>query len=466
MLTQSIRSNTPKIEQFLTRVAPTVARAFKAAFDFAKGAIEETIRVLGPPIREFRAAFERLAGGLGTVFDKPKNAAEGFGRAVAGANASLIGLALQGMAKVADGVAKLIPVFLRLSAHIAEAAAGFIGFVRSMLFALPPLLGAAASVAHALGFDGVGDKLDAAKTAIANFGKDAQANLDAFAQSALNAASSFDDAVTRVLKSQDDTLRLQRDLNSDNPNVASRAQNAIVDRATKKLAPAAHKAGQDYSVSLAKGLDDGRKALIDAAQKSIDAISAVFERAKSRLQALVSASLSLRQNVTSALQQGSALTDIFQGPDLNANGAFGRQNNFGRVRDFLQRRVAQERRFVLELRALMKQGLDPSLVAQIAGAGVDGGQRIAEAILSGGKGGIGQVNSLERQIASLANTTGKSVADQHYAAQIAEQRRNTEVIGYKLDRAEARLAAIQKNTTPPGGTVAKSLAATAHRTGT
>ena len=153
--------------------------------------------------------------------------------------------------------------------------------------------------------------------------------------------------------------------------------------------------------------------------------------------------MGLRQQVTGALEGGSALTDIFQGPDLNANGAFGPQRNFGRVRDFLQRRVAQERRFVLELRALIKQGLDPSLVAQIAGAGVDGGQRIAEAILSGGKGGIGQVNTLERQIASLASTTGKTVADQRYARQIAEQRRTTEVLGHKLDVANSHLAQIQ-----------------------
>jgi hypothetical protein len=158
--------------------------------------------------------------------------------------------------------------------------------------------------------------------------------------------------------------------------------------------------------------------------------------------------MGLRQSVTSALQGGSALTDIFQGPNLNANGAFGAQNNFGRVKDFLQRRVAQERKFVLELRALMKQGLDPALVAQIASAGVDGGQQAAEALLSGGKGGIGQVNSLERQIASLANTTGKSVADQHYAKQIAEQRRTTEVLGHKLDVANSHLARIQGGTAP------------------
>lgn len=201
-----------------------------------------------------------------------------------------------------------------------------------------------------------------------------------------------------------------------------------------------------------KAASDAKAAAEKNAQAIIDAISGKFESARSRLQGLVSNALSLRQSVTSALQGGSALTDIFQGPDLNANGAFGKQNNFGRVKDFLQRRVAQERKFVLELRALIKEGLDPSLVAQIASAGVDGGQRIAEAILSGGKGGIGQVNSLERQIASLANTTGKSVADQHYAKQIAEQRRTTEVLGAQLASANAKLAAIQNNTTRSGKT--------------
>lgn len=252
------------------------------------------------------------------------------------------------------------------------------------------------------------------------------------------------------------------DAQSDNPLVAARAQGLSTGGVFTTVTKAAAKAGKDSGDTYLKNLldqissqqaaDAARKAAEDQAQAVIDAISSKFQAAQSRLQGLVSASLGLRQQVTSALQGGSALTDIFQGPDLNANGAFGKQNNFGRVRDFLQRRLAQERRFVLELRQLIKEGLDPSSVAQIAAAGVDGGQRIAEALLSGGRSGIGQVNSLDRQIASLANTTGKSVADQHYATQIAEQRRNTEIVGGELKAANARLAAIQKNTTPKAST--------------
>jgi hypothetical protein len=245
-------------------------------------------------------------------------------------------------------------------------------------------------------------------------------------------------------------------LGSDNPNVAARAQKVAAALAATK--PAHKKAGTANGDAYLQGLlakinsDQAAQAAKDAAVKNaqavVDAISGVFQSAQSRLQSLVSTSMGLRQSITSALQGGSALTDIFQGPNLNANGAFGAQNNFGRVKDFLQRRVAQERRFVLELRQLMKQGLDPALVAQIASAGVDGGQRVAEAILSGGGSGIGQVNTLERQIASLANTTGKSVADQHYAKQIAEQRRTTEVLGHKLDVANSHLSRIQGGSAP------------------
>lgn len=269
--------------------------------------------------------------------------------------------------------------------------------------------------------------------------------------------------------------RQLRDQGSDNPLAATRAQGGATGGVFSAVTKSAAKAGKDSGDAYLKGLlgqinsqqatADAKKAAEDRAQAVVDAISAKFQAASSRLQGLVSNALSLRQSVTSALQGGSALTDIFQGPDLNANGAFGPQNNFGRVRDFLQRRVAQERRFVLELRQLMKQGLDPSLVAQIAGAGVDGGQRIAEAILSGGSSGIGQVNTLERQIASLANTTGKSVADQHYAKQIAEQRRNTEIVGGELKQANARLAVIQKNSTPAPGSTTSSLVGTAQRAG-
>lgn len=301
-----------------------------------------------------------------------------------------------------------------------------------------------------------------------NFGKISTADLSAML-AYLNSFKTLDGSLGKVKQSLVDILnvrnpkqtvltdaqQLAKALNSDNPNVATHAQQGVakaLDGAKKTAGKSGKDSGDAYLKALLGqiGSDQAAQAAKDAAVKNaqaiVDAISGVFQAAQSRLQGLVSASMGLRQSVTSALQGGSALTDIFQGPNLNANGAFGAQNNFGRVKDFLQRRVAQERKFVLELRQLMKQGLDPSLVAQIAQAGVGPGQQIAESLLSGGKAGIGQVNSLERQIASLANTTGKSVADQHYAKQIAEQRRTTEILGAELKESNRRLAAIQNNT--------------------
>lgn len=266
--------------------------------------------------------------------------------------------------------------------------------------------------------------------------------------------------------------RRARDAGSDNPLTATRAQGGATGNVTKILAaakPPAAKAGKDTGDAYLKGLldqlkgQDAAKAASDAAkavaQALVDAAQKQFDAAKGRLQGLVSASLNLRQAVTQAVQGGSALTDIFQGPDLNANNAFGPQRRFGQVRDFLAKRLAQEKRFVTELRDLMKLGLDPTLVAQIASAGVDGGHQIAEAILSGGKGGVGQVNGVERQIASIANGVGKTVADDKYAKTIAEQRRTTEVLGHKLDIANAHLAKLDGKTLVPTASAQRTASA-------
>jgi hypothetical protein len=265
-----------------------------------------------------------------------------------------------------------------------------------------------------------------------------------------------------------DAQQLARDTASDNPNVASRAQATVAALAAAKAKHTG--AGTDNGDAYLKALlaalagDQATKKLNDAAtaqaQSVVDAITKRFEAAKSHLQAVVQQSLALRQSVTSALQQGSSLGDIFSGPNLNANGAFGEQHDFGRMKAFLQKRVALMRKFVLELRALTKQGLDPSLIAQVAQLGPDAGEKVASGLLSGGPSGIGQINGLERQIASLANSTGKAVADDRFAKQIAADRANTSVLQRELQTANGWLKRLAT-----GGSAAPALRTSASHTG-
>jgi TP901 family phage tail tape measure protein len=103
--------------------------------------------------------------------------------------------------------------------------------------------------------------------------------------------------------------------------------------------------------------------------------------------------------VTTAPQEGFALTS---------------QDVVNNMREQVQKAT----QFAAQLQALKKKGLSSDLVAQIAAAGVDQGGATAAALAGASKGTIAQLNSMQGQMKTAANSTGAAVADSMYGAGI------------------------------------------------
>lgn len=80
--------------------------------------------------------------------------------------------------------------------------------------------------------------------------------------------------------------------------------------------------------------------------------------------------------------------------------------------------VAKAQKFAADLQKLRKEGLSSDLIQQLADAGVDQGGATAAALASGDPSQISQVNKLQKQAKTAANSVGAATADGMYKAGI------------------------------------------------
>ena len=84
--------------------------------------------------------------------------------------------------------------------------------------------------------------------------------------------------------------------------------------------------------------------------------------------------------------------------------------------DHMEARLTKIRSFQSNLRLLLAQGLSDAAYKQIVDAGVEQGGALAEAILSGGSGGVAGVNDLVQQIGDAAEELGVEASSRLYQA--------------------------------------------------
>lgn len=84
--------------------------------------------------------------------------------------------------------------------------------------------------------------------------------------------------------------------------------------------------------------------------------------------------------------------------------------------DHMEARLTKIRSFQSNLRLLLAQGLSDAAYKQIVDAGVEQGGAVAEAILSGGSGGVAGVNDLVQQIGDAAEELGVEASSRLYQA--------------------------------------------------
>jgi hypothetical protein len=204
-------------------------------------------------------------------------------------------------------------------------------------------------------------------------------------------------------------------------------------------------ANAQKSAAAAEAAKAAKQVAVDAATAVRDQVKAQVDAAKDLLRDVVQQSAELRKSIHDSITTGSQITDVFgTGPNLNANHAFGDGSNFTAVKRFFEDRLTKLRRFAAEINALVHKGLDPTIVAQIAQAGVDQGGRLADALAGSSKSQLGEINSLNSQVNKIADSAGQRVADVQFKAQLAADKKNADMLGRKLDEANKHLRAISR----------------------
>lgn len=186
--------------------------------------------------------------------------------------------------------------------------------------------------------------------------------------------------------------------------------------ADKKAADAARKRSDDAKSRAAdadSALKDAKSAAADAKAALADSVyaaaqdkaAAFVDEVKAQLQRLSEAAAQLRSDFASSVQNGTSMSELF------ANGG-----GTGAAIASLQNRLAAAKQFRDELAQLQSEGLNGTLISQVAAAGPDAGRQMAEQLLAGGKGAIDQFNSLTDQLSDVASTGMDQVATNLYGA--------------------------------------------------
>lgn len=140
------------------------------------------------------------------------------------------------------------------------------------------------------------------------------------------------------------------------------------------------------------------------------AIASKLKKAQASLANLQKEWTSERDSIASGIMQGASVVMQTQ--------ADGAALTSGDVLGNMQSQVQAATTFAAELKELAKRGLSPALIEQIASAGVEQGGATAQALLSATSGQITQLNGMQKQLTTAANSTGSVVATSMYGTGI------------------------------------------------
>jgi TP901 family phage tail tape measure protein len=194
----------------------------------------------------------------------------------------------------------------------------------------------------------------------------------------------------------------------------------------------------DFSPTRRKAMDkaanDSEKALVGLVKSS--------EKAKEKLDGLKDASEQLRTSVRDSIFGGYRAADSFSKETTQKTGSWVTRNGMrfqttenveskptasGLV-GYYAKGAAAAKKFADGLAKLAKGSLSPTLLAEVAGYGVEQGQPIVDALLSATSSQIAAINRDYRGIYASAGAAGTSVADNKYETQIAKAKENADAI--------------------------------------
>ena len=192
------------------------------------------------------------------------------------------------------------------------------------------------------------------------------------------------------------------------------------------------------------------KGLIDSAQSTLDRAAKAYDDANSKLQDMLSARDSFLQGVrdsaysfvNSLSETNEMLTSV---TELDGVGSFSSVQEQGTAsfKAQLEERLAAVKKFRSDIENLLSRGLDEGLLRQLVEAGPEQGAGLAAALAADSDAAIGEINSLQSDLASTVGGLQSSLSAAWYDEDISRQSAETARLLAQRDQAQANLDAIK-----------------------
>lgn len=193
----------------------------------------------------------------------------------------------------------------------------------------------------------------------------------------------------------------------------------------KKAAPkmvSAYKATFDGIRVLLKS---SAKMTLDAAKSVAERAAGVAARALAPLDRAIEAS---KARLAKLREQSSALRELARSNAasfasvLGFKAEDGQATTAGDVLASMKERLAKVREFAANMQALAKAGLNKTSFQELLSAGVEGGGAIASALVGGGAGAVGDLNSLQGEVNSASSQLGAFGSSFMYGSDIEKEK--------------------------------------------
>lgn len=153
-----------------------------------------------------------------------------------------------------------------------------------------------------------------------------------------------------------------------------------------------------------------------------------------RLQAQIARRNDLRE------QKSGFIDSMRQGISAQAN-VLNAGNNASTIRSSLEAQVAKAKEFAANLKAMAGMGYPRDLIAQVAGAGIEGGAEVAKALAAAHGGDVKGIRQAFNQINSIAQSQAQSLGNMLYNPGI--QAANGLIEGLKRKRKDVEAVLVQ-----------------------
>lgn len=190
----------------------------------------------------------------------------------------------------------------------------------------------------------------------------------------------------------------------------------------------------DKAEGRAENAPRGIDRAMDRLSVRADNAAKAVDRASDRLGDLRQSSAQLASGVSSSLRGQVRLSDARLSAD-------GEPANGSSIASFYRTKARSVGSFAGQLKKLAGRGINPGLLSEVAGMGVDEGSKMAEALLSASGAQVKSINSSYAAVGKFADAAGKTVADANFGRQIAVAEKQLRATEAGADKIAAQMRA-------------------------